>query len=145
MLSHQPQRPAHGAPRQTMTTTTPKTRTITLTDRAPVRILDDDWGVIASAKDWDGQHEAQANRTWAIRVREHVTDGRVIVHGAYTSAWQNERDSKAGELLEGREPTSASSGNNADVVAAIRRVCESIGGAESLAAACIADLPAQTI
>lgn len=61
-------------------------RTITLTDRPPVRIREDQWPEIAHGRwaDHDGQIYDQANRTYRldIRVRQH-TDGRAIVYGVY--------------------------------------------------------------
>ena len=78
-----------------MSDTIPKMRTITLTDRAPVRINEAEWPVIAAAsyKDFDGQYDFQANRTWKIefRVRQHA-DGRAIVYATYdySSQFQNE-------------------------------------------------------
>ena len=66
------------------TTSSPKTLTITLTDRPPVKIIDADWPVIAhgSYDRHDGQVESEANRIWSlsIRVRRHA-DGRLIVYG----------------------------------------------------------------
>lgn len=70
----------------TTETSEPKQRTITLTDRPPVRIREDQWPQIAHGywADHDGQVYAQANRTYRldIRVRQHA-DGRAIVYGAY--------------------------------------------------------------
>jgi hypothetical protein len=43
-------------------TTETKTRVITLTNRAPVRINEDDWHVIAEGSVYAGQFENQANR-----------------------------------------------------------------------------------
>ena len=61
-----------------------KTRTITLTGRAPVRIREDEWPVIASGsyKDWDNQYEFQANREWkaSIRVRQHPDGRKHVAH-----------------------------------------------------------------
>lgn len=127
-------------------------RTITLTNRAPVTIEEAAWPVIAQASDdWhDGQVECQANRRikWAVRVRQHA-DGRAIVYATYSydSSWQGARSysAKRGVLLPA----------GADIVAAIREVCDDIAQAESndddaqrwptLAADCIADLPAETL
>ena len=79
------------------TTDTRKRRTITLTDRAPVRIIDEDWPIIAEGS-WsahDGQVESEANRTWdlTVRVRQH-TDGRTITYGVYhfTTTYQGQPD-----------------------------------------------------
>ena len=129
-----------------------KTRTITLTNAQPARIGDAAWPLIAvGSSSWhDGEIESQANRTretW-LRVREH-TDGRRIVYGSwdYSSAWRGERDcrGKAGEVID----------SGADVVAAIRRVAETLRGiagdtdsGEMIGEAereCIANLPAVTL
>jgi hypothetical protein len=83
-----------------------ETLTITLTGRAPVRIVKEDWPIIASSedKDYDNQYEFQANRIsrWTLTVRQH-SDGRVIVRGiySYASQLQNSRnyDVRGGELL----------------------------------------------
>ena len=133
----------------TTETTETKTRTITLTDRPPVRIREEQWPVIAHGlhRAHDGQVECQANRTWKtdIRVRQHE-DGRSIVYGTYDydSAWQGERgvDARDGVLLDAGE----------DLVAAIRSVgasmAEAGGDDHRIAEAvrqCIADLPAEEL
>lgn len=113
-----------------MTTTEAKTRTITLTNRPPVRIREDQWPQIAQAKRWDNQYESQAIRTWALRVRQHE-DGRTIVYGAYDSRYAGEHGRRAGELLDA----------GADIAASIRRVGEH-AGCDDCIDDCIADLPA---
>ena len=118
-------------------TSTTKTRTITLTDRPPVTIREDDWPIIAAAKWWDNTHECQANRTASLRVREHV-DGRRIVYGVLDSRFQHERGARAGRLVN--PPTDFLEGT----INAIHDVAELIGHPE-LAAECIADLPAVEI
>ena len=105
--------------------------TITLTDRAPVRIVKDDWPIIASSKDWDNQYEAHANRTWKLTVRQHH-DGRAIVYGISTTQFQGEKDHRGGELLD----------KDSDLAEAIRRVGEDLGFSDNLIDHCIADLPA---
>ena len=130
----------------TIETTTPKTRTITLTDRPPVKIHEDDWPVIARAKDWDNQHECQANRTWHLRVREHA-DGRRIVYGVYGTQFQGERDAAGGYLVAATETEAEGGGympDTAATITAIHDVAEIIG-APQLAAECIANLPAEEI
>jgi len=127
-------------------------RTITLTDRAPVTIEEENWPTIAKSddKEWDNQYEFQANRisTWNVRVRRH-NDGRAIVYAtySYSSQCQGARnyEAKRGVLLPA----------GADLVAAIREVCADIAEAEccegdaarwpTLAAECIADLPAEPL
>lgn len=110
--------------------------TITLTNRAPVTITKAKWPVIASAKDWNGEYESQANRFWRITVREHAGDGRILVYASFTSHWANESGHRAGELLlQNEEPTY-------DYLApVIRRVTHACGAADRLADECIADLP----
>jgi len=110
-----------------------KLRTITLTGRAPVRIDEDAWPVVARAKTWDNTYESQANRDWLILVREH-SDGRRLVYGVHTSAWQGEPDLRAGYLTD-----------TDGTPAAIRDVAEEICAPEHLAAQCIADLPPEVL
>jgi hypothetical protein len=109
-------------------------RTITLTDRPPVRIDDDAWPCIAKAGWYEGEIECQANRSGWLRVRRHA-DGRTIVYGAYDTAWRGEACIRAGELLT----------IDCDVVAAIRRVGIDVAAEESCIRACIGDLPAEEI
>lgn len=111
-----------------------KTRTVSLTDRAPVRIDEDKWPLVAEGKGWDGEYEFQASRTRGIRVRQHA-DGRAVVYGVYTTRFRGERDARAGYLLAAGE----------DVPAVIRRVGEEIGASEAVIRECIADLPAETL
>lgn len=116
-------------------TTTTKKRTITLTDRPPVTIIESQWPEIA--KGWDGDDRripSQSTRQWTIRVRRHE-DGRTLAYGIYETAWQGEASIRGGTLL----PVGA------DVVAAIRRVGEEIGANETCIRQCIADLPAEEI
>jgi hypothetical protein len=115
-----------------------KTRTITLTGRAPVRVREDLWPVIASGRSWSGEHWSEANYVWHLTVRKHA-DGRTIVYGSedegnggvprdYVSA-------HAGELLEA----------GADVAGAILRVASGARCPPGMAQACIADLPAEDL
>lgn len=131
-------------------------RIITLTDRPPVTVDEDKWQVIAKASDYehDGQVECQANRRskWTVTVRQHE-DGRTIVYAtySYSSNWQGARDyaAKRGVLLTAEQAT------DAGIVQTIRAVCEDIASAEcdgndaerwpTLAAECIADLPAEEL
>lgn len=140
-------------------------RTITLTDRRPVKIDPTAWPVRASAdwKDWDNQYECQANRTWKawLRVRQHI-DGRTLVYGGYdySTCWQGESGAtfRDGVLLTPTDDEYPPSSRTAEhdwtgerVIAAIREVgerlqsrseCEHFG---NLIAECIADLPAETL
>jgi hypothetical protein len=81
----------------------PKVRTITLTDRPPVKVREDLWPVIASARRYDGQVECQANHLWHLTVRQHE-DGRTLVYGSETSGpggvYRGYEEARAGELLD---------------------------------------------
>jgi hypothetical protein len=130
----------------TMTTThnEPTTRTITLTDRAPVEIVDDHWPVIAESRAHDGMIAVQANRRWWMKVRQHA-DGRVIVYGAYLTQWQGEIDRRDGEVLdEIRKPVAATSRSSV-LVATIRQVGQSLGAPSSMVRELIANLPAEPL
>lgn len=129
-------------------------RTITLSDRAPVKIVDEDWPLIAIATDrcHDGKVRSQANRAseWSIRVRRHLgrhLDGSTIVYAVYAfdTQYSGERNINVrhGELLPAGE----------DVALAIKRVCARMAAAEHhgddaqrwarLCDECIADQPAE--
>jgi len=113
-------------------------RTITLTGRPPVRILEAEWPVIADARWRD--HEGQHDRRASLKVRQHA-DGRAIVYGVwdYEITWQLYR---AGVLLD----------PGADLASAITEVALSLAdrGADEarmrdLAHGCTADLPAEEL
>lgn len=115
-----------------ITIDTPNRRTITLTDRPPVTICEDEWPEIV--KWWDGDNREfrqQPNRQWIIRIRQHA-DGRAIVYGVYRTCWQGDRDIRAGELVPA----------GVDVIPAIRRVAETIFAREGCVRECIEELPA---
>jgi len=125
-----------------MDTTTAKHRTITLTDRPPVRIREDDWPVIGVATgdsygggDYARHQQALARGecdTYSLRVRQHI-DGRVIVYGVLDAAtvWTGSEDRRGGELLE----------PGVEMVAAIRRVGAECQLPDSIIRECIASLP----
>jgi len=129
-------------------------RTITITGRPPVSIAEANWPVLASAreKDYDNEHEFQANRTEvvAINVRQH-TDGRALVYATakYSTAWQSERDDsqREGVYLDTTETSIEA------ICSAIGEVCDMMRAPrylpadvwERLAAECIADLPAEEL
>lgn len=140
-----------GTKETTMSTDT--MRTITLSDRPPVRIMEDEWPEIAVASyhDFDGQYDFQSFRHWRGRltVRQHA-DGRALVYGR---CWYEETkqgastdyDQRAGELLD--------SSSSSSLIEAIRRVHARITVVDDahadqwhlLADECIADLPAERI
>jgi len=115
-----------------------RTRTITLTDRAPVTIREDQWPVIARAferPDRVGNRQEPDYETdaYSLRVRQHE-DGRALVYGVVDAAteWTHTDDWRGGELLH----------PGADIARAIRRVGEAGGMPDSVVRGCIADLPA---
>lgn len=124
-----------------------KTRTITLTDRAPVRIREAEWPVIAVATgdSWgsavDPARHSQASRRgeldeYSLRVRQHE-DGRAIVYGVLTAALAtgSSEDRREGELLEVSD----------NLAAAVRRVGERCELPDIVIRECIADLPAREL
>jgi len=131
----------------------PKYRTITLTDRQPVKIREDEWPILAkgSYATWDGQYECQATQTRRIHitVRQHA-DGRAIVYGRYdyTTRWQGAKGVRhnVGHLCD--RPIST-----AELVKAIQdvgreladRVGEDMPDIRDVANECIAGLPAEVI
>jgi len=121
----------------TNNSTEDKIRTITLTGRAPVKVRDSQWPIVAVASDHDGQVECQANRKWWIRIRKHA-DGRLLVYGAYDTAFQTEHDLRAGYLLDADHDAK-------DIADAVYLVANGITAERRLADECIADLPAEEI
>jgi hypothetical protein len=121
-----------------MTTETTKKRTITLTGRRPVTIVDDNWPTIAKA-DWHngGEFSCNSNRSYSIRVRQHE-DGRVIVYATFTSSWAGECNRREGRLLDSEDQTT-------DIVSVIKDVCEDIGAPDQLVSDCIANLPSEEL
>jgi len=130
----------------------PKTVVVKLTGRAPVRIVDDDWPIIASASedknDDKNNVEYQANRVWKwrLKVRENEKDGRVLVYGSYhySSNYLSDRSYNhyRGVLLD-------SNCKDEDIVNAIFKVAkelkEATGGKDGelfdeLAYECVEDL-----
>lgn len=124
-----------------------KQRTITLTGQAPVRIVEDEWPVIASAdgdsyagNDYGGVYQQVLSHgevdVYRLRVRQHA-DGRALVYGTLTGSpqWGGEESRRGGELLAA----------GADLPAAIARVAEDVHIPESVARECVADLPAVSL
>jgi hypothetical protein len=121
-------------------TTNDRTRTITLTSRPPVRIVEDEWPIIAQASGYTGEHECQANRTWTIKVRKHA-DGRHLVYGVLRRGpggmpigW---RGWAGGSLLAADAGISA-------VISSIHGCAAGIGD-HALAEEAIADLPPESL
>lgn len=111
-----------------------KTRTITLTGRAPVKIDEDSWSVIArAAKDRDCNNQ-ELSRRYYLTVRQNA-DGRAIVYGIFSTSHQGEDDKRAGRVLS----------NGQNVAATIAEVGGLIGAPESVIDQCIADLPPEEL
>jgi hypothetical protein len=114
-----------------------KARTITLTDRAPVRIYEDEWPLVAQASGSDDpEHPSQANEKWTAKVREHHIDGRRIVYGIRESGNggmpMDYEGWRGGELIPPDGPATIAAIKALDVPVACQRDC-------------IADLPAEDI
>jgi hypothetical protein len=97
---------AGGEPAPDPTPAPPKRRTITLTHRAPISIVEDQWPVIAQGGDGFDQPGAPWSWSLAIRVRKEKQKlygkmlcggGRVIVHAKYT--YWNETNEEHGVLV----------------------------------------------
>ena len=132
---------------------TAKKRTITLTNRRPVRIIEDEWPVIAQVDDdsYGGadyvRHQQALSQgevdRWHLRVRQNP-DERVLVYAvidAASAAWNQPaggHDYRGGEMLDGID----------NVVAAIKRVvrrASKYGMPTRLADELIAELPPEEV
>jgi hypothetical protein len=125
-------------------------RVISLTDRAPVKIVSADWPVVAegshesSHKSWENEREA--NQIWKgwLKVRQH-RDGRAIVYGC--DEYSTNAQGADGYSYRGGELLPA----GADLAAAIGRLVAGLidrGGSAAMlqvAHECIASLPAEAI
>jgi hypothetical protein len=136
----------------TTETTTPKYRTITLTDRAPVCVREDLWPIVAKARgDSRTQHHTPVPDyeidSYYLTVRQH-TDGRAIVHGRLdaSTAWTGSEGRAGGEMVAAiQDPTRATGVTMPDlseIARVIRRVGEECGLPDRVIRECIADLPA---
>lgn len=131
-------------------TDTKRIRTITLTDRRPVRIVDADWPIIAKAEgdsftgnDYGRHQQALAQNecdTYKLLARQHP-DGRAIVYGVLDAAIVAWGSPAGGESWRGGELLVATD----DIALAIRRVGELGGLPDRVIRDCIANLPAETI
>ncbi len=69
----------------------PKRRTITLTNRAPIQIIEDEWPVISHGM--YGEYDENSPYSWKIEVRvRHGSHNRVIVHASYVSDGPSDDD-----------------------------------------------------
>lgn len=124
------------------------TRIITMTNRPPIQINDDEWSVLAEATgdsfrgDYGRRNQAlqqgECDR-YTLKVRQHDDEQRVIVHGVFDAAtdWTGHEDIRGGVLLN--NPSTA------DIVAAIREVGDYCHIPEAVIRNCIADMPAEVL
>ena len=129
------------------TTEAPKKIKITMSERRPLSIVEDEWPLIASA-DWhNGQVECQANTIRRIKVREHA-DGRRLVYGFARAGNGGQhagtRNPEGGFLVSAKVGYPVPSAVDDETVRAIRRI-GGILGDDALADECIADLPAEDL
>lgn len=130
-----------------MTTQPPsKTRKITLSDRAPVTVVERDWPVIAKATgdscdSFDyARHQQAVSRgecdRYYLTVRQHE-DGRSVVYAVLdaATAWTHSETRREGQVLDA----------GANVASAIRTVGERCGLPDSVIRDCIAALPAEQL
>ena len=105
-----------------------KKRTITLTNRAPVIILEAEWPIVAMARGASGDAAE-----YTLRVRRHA-DGRAIVYGVVDARTEG-GSWRGGEVVD-------AAGDAGAIAAGLRRVGKDAGIPERIIASCIADLPA---
>jgi hypothetical protein len=122
-----------------------KQRTITLTDRAPVKIDEEKWPVIAFGDASSGQYDFQAfDKAW-LKVRRHE-DGRTIVYGGAgdgDGGGRPERETRrGGYLLPSPDGTP---GAIQDLVDTLSDTSYCEGLAEWAGRECLANLPAEEL
>lgn len=121
------------------------TRTITLFDRRPVTIDEDNWPVIAQTSETDRPDvPAEWNREWILKIRREqpgtgsfARTARHLVYGVYKSRWGKEPDRRGGYLIE--------SNNEAHVVQAVWDTVERLGFDKRLGDEVIGDMPAEVL
>jgi hypothetical protein len=122
------------------------TRTITLFDRPPVRINEDNWPIVASTVAFDDERvPAQANREWHLKIRQEkrafARASRYIVYGVYSSAWEHEADRRGGYLVDEPQRDKVMP----RVVQAVWDLVERLGFEHRLGDEVIAGLPAEEL
>jgi len=110
-------------------------KTITLFDRRPVEIDEDQWPVVASVHDWEGQHKSQIRWEHKIFVRQSTSDGRCLVYGVKATDIAGQMDARGGFVAD----------NIDSVPDVVKQLATRLGFSESLADRCIAKLPAEQI
>jgi hypothetical protein len=88
----------------------PKRRTVTLTNRAPISIIEDDWPVFAEGACGDGCYEAGYDWKISVRARREKRrktgcgfweGGRVLIHAKY-EYWNESHEDDAQTVRVGR-------------------------------------------
>lgn len=125
-------------------------RIITMTERPPVQINDEDWEVIAEASgdsfvgnDYGRRNQALAQGEcdrYTLKVRQHSDGERVIVSGVFDAGWTGSESIRGGVLLQSTSGVSTS-----DIVQAIREVGEYCHLPDRIVRDCIADMPAEEL
>ena len=127
--------------------TNQKKRTITLTNRAPVSIVEADWPVLAYALNdsyegggsWDQDNAQGELDKYYLTARQH-SDGRTLVYGVFiarTFSHSPQPDHRAGVLLDAPDGHA--------VAEALREVGAECGLPDSVIRDAIRDLPAEEI
>jgi len=111
-----------------------KTRTITLSDRAPVRIQEHEWPILSSSR--DSEDEGGEQSRWWLTVRRHAS-GRTIVYARLETTLADGSLDKivGGDLLE----------EGANIAASVRKVGDECHCSAAMIARCIAGLPVEDI
>jgi hypothetical protein len=111
-----------------------KVRTITLSDRDPVRIHENEWPILSSSR--DAEEEGGEWSKWWLTVRRHA-DGRTLVYGRLETTLADGSVDKivGGDLLE----------KNANAALSVRKIGEECHCSRAMIARCIAGLPAEDI
>jgi len=138
-------------------TTTPKKRTITLTGRSPVIIVEADWPMLAQGREEidsrNGTPLPNYERAlWRLCVRQHA-DGRAIVYGVAdppSAGWPTHGCSawRGGRLILSTEvqPTPDDPSGLAHWILRVGGDLERLGGApETVIRDCLASLPAEEL
>lgn len=138
---------------------TDKKRTITLTGRPPVSIVEADWPVIAYAKgdSWEGNDYARYQQAdmqgeldkYYLTARQH-SDGRTLVYGVLitrTFTISPQPDYRGGILMDAPSRLEDAGQRQAgrEVAEALRSVGRECGLPDSVIREAIADLPAEEL
>lgn len=129
-----------------------KRRTITLTGRPPVAILEEEWPTLASTSLKENGGIGVTHTRWC-RIRQHA-DGRAIVHAGYDfKSTTHSGEQLRGEQLRGGKLLPAGT-TTAEICQAVHDVCSNLSELQhrahelawgKVALACIGDMPAEEL